>query len=88
MRSMEVHLMNAQQKNVKKEENAMSTYEYAKMHAKVNNLQSQVVALTNQLRQAKQISRNAQLVDHVNSQRVQYHMHAFYFIFIFKFIEK
>jgi uncharacterized protein YlxW (UPF0749 family) len=65
MRLVELRLTNEQQNNIKKKD------EYAKMHTKVSHLQNQVITLSNQLRQAKQSSMNAQLVDHVNCQAAQ-----------------
>lgn len=75
MKLVEMRLKNEQQKCIKNEENTVTTFEYAKMHTKVSHLQSQVVALTNQLRQAKQTSINAHLVDHVNCRAVRYYIH-------------
>lgn len=78
MRLMEFRLMSAQQKSaVRKEENTVSSSEYAKMRAKAGYFQSQVAALTEQLREAKQTSIEAQLADHANSQAVRFHPNSF-----------
>jgi len=69
MRLVELHLTNEQQNNIKRED------EYAKMHTKVSHLQRQVVTLSNELRQAKQSSMNAQFVDHIHCQVIRYYLY-------------
>lgn len=74
---MELHVMNIQQqKSVRKEENGVRPSEYAKVRAKAAYFQSQVSALSEQLREAKLSSMETQLVDHANSEVVSFHLNS------------
>jgi hypothetical protein len=77
MRLMELRVMNIQQqKSVRKEENGVRPSEYAKVRAKAAYFQSQVSALSEQLREAKLSSMETQLVDHANSEAVSFHLNS------------
>lgn len=73
---MELRLMSAQQESFRKEENAVSPSEYAKVRAKAAYFQSQVANLSEQLREAKLTSMEARLADHASSQAVSFHSNS------------
>ena len=74
---MELRLMSAQQQqSFRKEENAVSPSEYAKVRAKVAHFQSKVASLSEQLREARLTSMEAHLADQTNTLVVRFHSNS------------